>query len=156
MSEEVFVVNYSDGYFRDVEAILLEYRSPSGRTFSRDEIEELISSAVRDQPDGIFLARYGGDVVGLSVASYLDEFGVVFIRHLQVRKDWLDRGVEDKLVNRCLDWAKSRGARIVYVMVADVDRRSIEVYKKNGFGITGYIPHYFKKDVDALIFVRKI
>lgn len=156
MSREVFIANYSDGYFRDVESILLEYKSPSGRALSRDEIERLISDAVRDQPDGIFLAMFGRDVIGLSIASYLDQFDVVFIQHLQVRRDWFDKKVEDKLVGRCLDWAKSKGARIIYVMVADIDKRSIEVYKKNGFSITGYISHYFKKDVDALIFVRKI
>ncbi|MCS7366229.1 MAG: GNAT family N-acetyltransferase [archaeon GB-1867-035] len=155
MSQEIIVVNYSTSYLRDLQEILSEYRDPTGRTLSRDEIDKIISSAVEEQPDGIFIAISRRDVVGLLIAS-LNRFGVACIDHLQVRRDWTGKKVEYKLMDKCLSWAKRKGARIIYAKVADNDTTAIELYRKSGFKISGYIPRYYGKDVDAIIFVRQL
>jgi len=64
--------------------------------------------------------------------------------------------VGHNLIEKCINWSKMKGARIVYTETDRNNERAIEFYKKHGFQITGYIPEYYRKGLDAVILVRKL
>jgi len=67
----------------------------------------------------------------------------------------IDR-VGHKLIERCIDWTKEKGARLIYTETGRDNERAVRFYQGHGFKITGEIPDYYQEGRDALILVRKL
>ena len=156
MSLEIVVRNYSTGDLEGVKEILSGYRSPTGRVWSENMVEEMMSDALKEQPDGVFVAAMGGKVAGFAIVIYKDWFNVVYLDYIQVKTDQINKGVGHRLTEKCINWAKEKNARIIYTETGKNNERTIKFYQKHGFKITGYIPNYYQEGLDAVLLVNKL
>jgi len=156
MGRKIHVRNYCSDDLKDVKEILFEYPSPTGKVWSESLVEEMLSDALKEQPDGVFVAEINGEVVGFAIVMYRNWFDIAYLDYIQVKTKWLNKGIGHKLIEKCMDWAREKGARIVYTETGKDNERAIKFYQKHGFQITGYIPDYYKKGLDAVILVSKI
>jgi ribosomal protein S18 acetylase RimI-like enzyme len=70
--------------------------------------------------------------------------------------EWINKGVGHMLIGRCINWTMKKGTRIIYTETGKDNKTAIEFYRKRGFKITGCIPEYYRKGLDAVILVRKL
>jgi len=156
MNREIVVRNYRTGDLSSLKEILSEYPSPTGRAWSGDMVEGLVSDALEEQPDGIFVAEIGGRVVGFAVVIHRTWFNVAYLDYIQVKMQWINKGVGHKLVEKCIDWARDKSARIIHTETGRNNETAIKFYEQHGFEITGYIPDYYQMGLDAVILVNKL
>jgi len=153
---KIAVRNYRSDDLEDIKKVLSEYPSPTGRVWTENMVKEMLSSALREQYNGVFVAEIDGSVAGFAIVIYRDWNNIAYLDYIQVRKEWIDKGVGHNLIERCIEWAKERNARIICTETGKDNERAIEFYQRHGFEITGYIPEYYKKGLDALILVKRI
>lgn len=153
---KITVRNYRSDDLKDVKEILSEYPSPTGRVWSEDKVEEMLSNALREPYNGVFVAETDENIVGFAIVIYQDWNNVAYLDYIQVKTKWIDKGVGRSLIEKCIDWARNRNARIIYTETGKDNERAIKFYQRQGFEITGYIPEYYKKGLDALILVKRI
>lgn len=111
MSHEIVVKNYCHDDLRSIKEILSEYPSPTGRVWREDMVEAMISDALREQPDGVFIAEIGGKTVGFAIVIYREWFDTAYLDYIQVKEGWINKGVGHKLIEKCVNWARDKGAR---------------------------------------------
>lgn len=156
MNREIFVRNYQPADLRNLKRILSEYPSPTGRIWSGDIVEEMICDALKESPDGVFLAEIDEKVVGFAVVMHQRWFNIACLDYIQVLTEWVDKGIGHQLIGKCITWAIKKGARILYPETGKDNERAIKFYQKHGFKITGHIPDYYQKGLDAVILVDKL
>ena len=156
MSGKILVRSYCSNDLHDVKEILSDYPSPTGRVWSEELVEEMMSDAFEEQPDGIFVAEVNGMVAGFTIVMHRSWFNIVYLDYIQVSIDWMNKGVGHKLIERCIEWSKEKGARLIYTETGRDNERAIRFYQRHGFKITGEIPDYYQEGRDALILVRKL
>lgn len=156
MNPEIVVRNCRSGDLKDMKKILSEYPSPTGRVWNESAAEEMISDALKEQPDGVFVAEISERVVGFAIVVYRDWFNIAYLDYIQVKTDWIDKHVGEKLIEKCINWAREKGGRIIYTETGKNNERAIKFYQNHGFQITGYIPEYYRKGLDAVILVSKL
>jgi len=66
------------------------------------------------------------------------------------------KGIGHQLIQKCVSWAEEKGARIIYTETGKNNERDIKFYQKYDFRITGYIPDYYQKGLDAVILVKRL
>lgn len=155
MSQKIVVRDFRSGDLKSIREILCEYPSPTGRVWSEKEVDEMVSDALKEQPDGFFVAEINRKAVGFAIVMYREWFNIAYLDYIQVKTDWMNKGVGHGLIEKCLNWAKEKGTRIIYTETGKDNERAIKFYQKHGFKITGYIPEYYKEGLDAVILVRK-
>jgi len=153
---KILVRNYNSEDLTDIKKILTEYISPTDRVWDNNMVEAFISDALREQPDGVFVAELDGKVAGFAAVIFRDWQNIAYLDYIQVKTSEMRKGVGHNLIEKCINWSKMKGARIVYTETGRNNVRAIEFYKKHGFQITGYIPEYYRKGLDAVILVRKL
>lgn len=156
MSREIVVRNYRTEDLESIKEILSEYPSPTGRVWSENMVEEMISDALDEQPDGVFIAMISGKVVGFAIVMYRDWFNIAYLDYIQVKTDQINQGIGRRLIEKCVNWAKEKSARIIYTETGRNNERAIIFYQRHGFKITGHIPDYYQKGLDALILVNRL
>jgi len=156
MSQEITVRNYRFEDLATIKKILFEYPSPSGRVWSGDMVEEMISDAFMEQPDGVFVAETGGKVVGFAIVMHRAWFNIAYLDYIQVKREHISKGVGHKLIEKCIDWAKEKGSRIIYTETGKNNENAVKFYQKHGFQTTGNIPEYYQRGLDAVILVKKL
>jgi len=154
--QKIFVRSYDFKDLKDIKEILFEYRSPSGKVWDEDMIETFLSDALREQPDGVFVAEINGKVVGFAVVMYRDWQNIAYLDYIQVKTSYMNRGIGHNLIEKCIKWSEMKSARIIYTETGKNNERAIKFYERHGFQITGHIPEYYQEDLDALILVRKL
>jgi len=154
VTREIMVRNYRPEDLESVKEILSEYPSPTGRVWSESMVEEMMSDALREQSDGVFVAEMNGRVVGFAIMMYRDWFDIAYFDYIQVKIDQINKGVGHRLMEKCINWAREKGARIIYTETGKNNERAIKFYQRHGFKITGYIPDYYQKGLDAVILVN--
>ena len=156
MSQEIVVRNFSSKDLKAVQKILSGYSSPTGRVWSEDMVREMMSDALMEQPDGVFVAEIGGKVVGFAIVLYREWFGIAYLDYIQTKVEWAKKGIGHQLIQKCVSWAGEKGARIIYTETGRNNEKAIKFYQKHDFQITGYIPDYYQKGLDAVILVKKL
>ena len=154
MGKEIVVRNYRTEDLEGIKEILSEYPSPTGRVWSENMVKEMISDALKEQPDGVFVVTMNGKVVGFSIVMHRDWLNIAYLDYIQVRTDQMDKGVGHRLMEKCVDWAREKSARIIYTETGRNNEGAIRFYQRHGFKITGCIPDYYQKGLDAVILVN--
>jgi RimJ/RimL family protein N-acetyltransferase len=62
------------------------------------------------------------------------------IAGVYVRAAYRGQGLAGELVNRCLEWARENGIRMVYLAAADSNTAAIRCYTRCGFRVYGVQP----------------
>ena len=156
MSQKIVVRNFSSKDLKAVQEILFRYSSPTGRIWSEDMVKEMMNNASTEQPDGVFVAEIGGKVVGFAIVVYREWFGIAYLDYIQTKAEWTKKGIGHRLIQKCVSWAREKGARIIYTETGRNNDRAIKFYQKHDFRITGYIPDYYQKGLDAVILVKRL
>ncbi|MFX0204230.1 MAG: GNAT family N-acetyltransferase [Candidatus Hodarchaeota archaeon] len=156
MTREIVVRSYCTGDVEDIKEILSECPSPTGQVWSEDMIEKMLSDALREQPDGVFVATRYKQVVGFTIVMYRAWLNIAYLDYIQVKRNQIRKGIGHRLIEKCVNWAKGKHARIIFTETGQNNKRAIKFYQRHGFQITGYIPDYYQKGLDAVILVRKL
>jgi len=156
VSKEIVVRNYRTEDLEDIKEILSEYPSPTGRVWSEEIVEEMMSDALKEQPDGVFVAMMNGKVVGFAIVMHRDWLNIAYLDYIQVKTNQINKGVGHRLMEKCVDWAREKGARIIYTETGKNNERAIKFYRRHGFQITGYIPDYYQRGLDAVILCNNL
>ncbi len=88
----------------------------------------------------VFLAEVNGEIAGLSVAYWNDEFK---IGSVAVKEEYRNQGIGRSLVKKCIEFARSIGFDSVWLEVAVNQARLVSYYKTMGFRIHDVIKHYY-------------
>jgi len=152
----ILVRNYCPDDVNRIASILSGYPSPTGTIWTKKLVQEMMSDAVKEQPDGVFVAEISGDIVGFAIVMYRAWLGIAYLDYIQVATKWSSKGVGHRLIEKCIEWARAKSARILYTETGRDNDIAIRFYKKHGFQITGHIPDYYKKGLDAVILVNKL
>jgi hypothetical protein len=64
MDPEIVVRSYCSHNLNHVKKILMDYPSPTGRSCNEKAVEEMMSDALKEQPDGVFVAEINGEALG--------------------------------------------------------------------------------------------
>ena len=156
MIGQIVVRKHHPGDFEDVAEILSDYPSPTGRVWTKSAVDEMMSDSLKEQPDGVLVAQFDGKVVGFAIVFYRERFTVAYVDYIQVKMEWIGKGVGHKLLEECLSWARKRDARIIYTETGRDNERAIRFYQRHGFKITGHIPEYYREGLDAVILTKKL
>ena len=156
MKRKIVVRSYRSDDLEDIKEILSGYPSPTGRVWSYRLVEAMLSDALREQPDGVFVAAMDGKVVGFAVVMHREWFNIAYLDYIQVKKDYINKGVGHSLIQECLIWAREKSSRIIYTETGKDNERAIKFYQRHGFNITGCIPDYYQTGLDAVILVNKL
>jgi len=154
VSKEIVVRNYRTEDLEGIKMILSEYPSPTGRVWSENMVKEMIFDALKEQSDGVFVATMHGKVVGFAIVMFRDWLNIAYLDYIQVRTDQMNKGVGHRLMEKCVSWAREKGARIIYTETGKNNEGAIQFYQRHGFKITGYIPDYYQRGLDAVILVN--
>jgi len=154
MSREITVRSYRTEDLEGIKDILSEYPGPTGRVWTETMVEEMMSDALKEQPDGVFVATINDRVVGFAILMYRNWFNIAYLNYIQVKTDWMNKGVGHRLIEKYVSWAREKGARIIYTETGRNNEGAIKFYQRHGFKITGYIPGYYQKGLDAVILVN--
>ncbi|MDW8066710.1 MAG: GNAT family N-acetyltransferase [Aquificaceae bacterium] len=122
-----------------VEVYLRGYRGLEEYSYTHpDDVQAYLNWLFRRDVAGIWVAEENGRIVGF-VASDGNWFSkregkvVGAIHELIVLPEYRNRGIGKALVEKALEYFRSRGLDIAELWVGDENTRAIEFYKKLGF-----------------------
>jgi [ribosomal protein S18]-alanine N-acetyltransferase len=119
----------------------------------RSEIAARWRELVSTDEGVLLVAEDGGTPAGLAamVGGAFPELGML------VRADRRRQGVGHALVDACLEWARSRGAREVVLHVFPHNGAALALYRKCGFVERGVLRHaYRRKDGERWDAIRMV
>jgi GNAT superfamily N-acetyltransferase/2-polyprenyl-3-methyl-5-hydroxy-6-metoxy-1,4-benzoquinol methylase len=100
----------------------------SGRVEISDYAKKIVSRAMR------FEAWSGGTMVGLAAMYCNDlENRIAYISSISVLKEWMGKGIAMRLMNLCIEYAKTSDMRQISLEVASANMSAIRLYERNGF-----------------------
>jgi 2-polyprenyl-3-methyl-5-hydroxy-6-metoxy-1,4-benzoquinol methylase len=100
----------------------------SGRVEIGDYAKKIASRAMR------FEAWSGGTIVGLAAMYCNDlENRIAYISSISVLKEWMGKGIAMRLMNLCIEYAKTSDMRQIRLEVASANMSAIRLYERNGF-----------------------
>ena len=101
------------------------------------------------------LAYDGEKLAGYAVLFCLFETGE--LQNIAVREEYRGRGLGEKLLGRCLDEARRKGAEKVLLEVRKSNAPAIALYQKAGFSAAGERQNYYRLPTeDALIMAKEL
>ncbi|MCS6956909.1 MAG: GNAT family N-acetyltransferase [Aquificaceae bacterium] len=122
-----------------VEVYLRGYKGLEEYSYTHpDDVQAYLNWLFRRDVAGIWVAEENGRIVGF-VASDGNWFSkregkvVGAIHELIVLPEYRNRGIGKALVEKALEYFRSRGLDIAELWVGDENTRAIEFYKKLGF-----------------------
>ena len=76
--------------------------------------------------------------------------------YIQVKKEWISKGVSHRLLEECLNWARKKDARIIHTETGRDNETAVRLYQRHGLQITGHIPDYYREGLDAVFLTNKL
>ncbi len=147
MTREIVVRSYCTGDLEGIKEILSECLSPTGQVWSEDMIEKMLSDALSEQPDGVFVATRHEQVVGFTIVIYRAWLNIAYLDYIQVKRNQIRKGIGHRLIEKGVNWARGKHARIIFTETGQNNKRAITFYQRHGFQITlGTFRTIIKKD----------
>jgi ribosomal protein S18 acetylase RimI-like enzyme len=157
-----FDASYSTEYIfrvsiRDMDVGIREEKLPA-RLYKKYELKD-IEESVADA-DSTVLAEIEGEIAGLAAFKYHDWNKRAEIKGIYVRPELKGRGVGAALITRGVDYAKTKGARGLWLETQNINYPAIRFYMKSGFQFCGfdaslYEPAAVMPGEIALYFIRE-
>ena len=145
LTEKLEIVKYKNKYAEQVYFILKEnFKNPWS-------IETINASNPFSRK---LVALYEEKIVGfLSGEIIFDEGNILMI---SVKKEFQNKGVGRKLMNRFEKLAKKEGVKAIYLEVSEKNINAIDFYKKLGFIPIGLRKKYYKNGENALLLKKEV
>jgi ribosomal protein S18 acetylase RimI-like enzyme len=103
------------------------------KTYELKHIEESVADA-----DSTVLAEIDGEIAGFAAFKYHDWNKRAEIKGIYVRSVLKGRGVGAALLNNGLEYAKTKGARGLWLETQNINYPAIRFYMKSGFRFCGF------------------
>jgi ribosomal protein S18 acetylase RimI-like enzyme len=100
-----------------------------------------------------YVAEIGAEMIGYaklqerSTEDCIADVSPIELSRLYVRKDFHGRGIAEKLMNECFDYARRKNYRTMWLGVWEYNFRAQKFYEKFGFARVG--SHVFQLGSDA-------
>jgi len=122
------------------EKSLIKAERPFDITIKKDPVHyyDIKSMLINDTVE-VVVAEFKGDVIscGYAVAkparSYLDHEEYAYLGFMYTLPEYRRRGVNKKIMERLIKWARSRGLQEVRLTVYSDNLPAIKAYEKTGF-----------------------
>ncbi len=145
LTEKLEIVEYKNKYAKQVYFILKE-------NFKNPWSIEIINAS--NPFSRKLVALYEEKIVGfLNGEIILDEGNILMI---SVKKEFQNKGVGRKLMNRFEKLAKKEGVKAIYLEVSEKNINAIDFYKKLGFIPVGQRKNYYKNGENALLLKKEV
>ncbi len=151
--EDIQIRNFEEYDISSIQEILSNLQSPSSFEYNATEI---ISRAIKDDPEGIFVACCDDKILGFAIVVFRESYQIAFLDSIAVEQESYGKGISEKLLERCIQRAKAEGARIIYTQIANNNKNAIAFYHRCKFKPSGHIPEFYRKGLDAIIMVKKL
>jgi ribosomal protein S18 acetylase RimI-like enzyme len=111
--------------------------------------------------DHLVVAEYEGELAGIAAAKYETWNRRLVIGHLYAAARYRGRGIGRALVDELSGFARTAGARCLWLETQNVNYPAIQFYRRVGFRLCGldeslYDPEGQGHDEVALFFVREL
>lgn len=119
----------------DMEVDIREEKLPARlyKTYELKETEESVADA-----DGTVLAEIDGEIAGFAAFKYHDWNKRAEIKGIYVLPAFKGRGIGTALVNNGIEYAKTKGARRLWLETQNINYPAIRFYMKSGFRFCGF------------------
>jgi ribosomal protein S18 acetylase RimI-like enzyme len=138
----------------------LPYPPEDLRSYLADKFNEAVQRVeIKDSATRYRLALRDGEIVGYCMMGAL-ELPVEDARGLELHRLYVDAsvkgaGVADALIADCIAWARSKGARALYLSVWEENYRAQRFYRRHGFADYGEWKFMVGKTADRDLIWRR-
>ena len=124
-----------------------EFGSVAGKDWKARKARD-VTGDCEVQPEGVFVAEVGGEVVGY-VTTRLDRYsGIGRIPNLAVDARSRGRGAGSELIRHALEWMRRQGMSMAKIETLDQNERGQALYPRFGFREVARQIHYVMPLVD--------
>ncbi len=123
------------GAYNDPADMAAHLTGKYGEAKQAEELADPAATYLLAEQDGRFLA-YAYVVAGRSPAG-IDLKAPVELMRFYVVRDWHGRGLAQRLMDACVEEARRRGGRTLWLSVWRENPRAIAFYRKAGFRLAG-------------------
>jgi len=103
------------------------------KTYELKETEESVSDS-----DTTVLAEIEGEIAGFACLKYHDWNKRAEVKGIYVRPAFKGRGIGASLITYSVEYAKTRGARGLWLETQNINYPAIRLYMKTGFQFCGF------------------
>lgn len=154
-SVKVDIIPFEERYIQDFTEINVEWLEEFFVVEEYDiQILKQAKEKIIDQGGEIFFARVDNQIVGTVAMINRDELGYELAK-MGVRPAYQGRKIGQKLMDVCLDYARNKGIKRVYLESNRIMKPAINFYYKTGFTeLKEYQPTPYKRsDIQMEIFL---
>jgi ribosomal protein S18 acetylase RimI-like enzyme len=139
--------------FTQLYAIELACFQPQFR-FSRNTMRTLIA----DPSSATWVAEEQEQLAGFAIVfwSQPPEQPLAYIQTLEVALAHRNRGIAGKLLRLLEESAKSAGAHVIWLHVAETNAPAIRLYQAHGYSQQGREENYYTQGTAALLYAKPI
>jgi [ribosomal protein S18]-alanine N-acetyltransferase len=139
--------------FTQLYAIELACFQPQFR-FSRNTMRTLIA----DPSSATWVAEEQEQLAGFAIIfwSQAPEQPLAYIQTLEVAPTHRNRGIAGELLRLLEESAKSAGAHVIWLHVAETNEAAIRLYRAHGYSQQGREENYYAKGIAALLYAKPI
>jgi [ribosomal protein S18]-alanine N-acetyltransferase len=144
---------YREHDFTELYTIELACFEPPFR-FSRKTMQTLIA----DASSATWIAEEHGEMAGFAIIYWAKapEQPLAYIQTLEVAPTKRNRGIARELLRRLEESAKSAGAHVIWLHVAETNTPAIRLYEAHGYSQQGREGNFYAKDIAALLYAKPI
>ncbi|MEM3444675.1 MAG: GNAT family N-acetyltransferase [Thermoplasmata archaeon] len=117
------------------------------KPLGRDSFEEMKRQMERN-PDLFVGAFVDGELVGVGIGSEDGRKG--WINRIAVKKKWQRRGIATRLIHEIEQRLRSRGLRIICVLIEAGNEASLSLFQKEGYVLHRDIYYLSKRDSEEV------
>lgn len=137
------IKNLSRTEFQEIRTLLVDiyqsaYKSiPMYAYEKRKSVKNYLDWLYKGDPKGFFVAKIGEEIVGF-IACHSEwedyrEGPVCEIHEFAVKEQFQGKGIGKALLERAIEYAKSKNHRKITLWVGEKNEKAINLYKKVGF-----------------------
>jgi ribosomal-protein-alanine N-acetyltransferase len=144
---------YREDDFNRLYAIELACFEPPFR-FSRQTMRRLVA----DPASATWIAEEHDQMAGFAIIYWAQapEQPIAYIQTLEVAPTHRNRGIARELLRRLEESARSAGAQVIWLHVAEVNIPALRLYEAHGFSKQGKEDNYYAKGIAALLYAKPI
>jgi ribosomal-protein-alanine N-acetyltransferase len=144
---------YREDDFFQLYAIELACFEPPFR-FSRQMMRRLVA----DPASATWIAEEHEQMAGFAIIYWAQapEQPLAYIQTLEVAPEQRNRGIAHELLRRAENSARSAGAHVIWLHVAESNTPARRLYEAHGFSQQGREDNYYAKGIPALLYAKPI